>query len=137
MIENNQCENIPPTILQSQINEIKNKVNEFDKYCKEKEYYNGRRQEKIDRIIEELDNLDKTQKEALKTLLSDSECRDNSLESRIDTHDTEINDIKLTIAKIPNEIIKNMTGLLVLFTVIIGVIIWFNDILLFILSVMH
>lgn len=46
-----------------------------------------------------MDDLDRNQKEALKTLLADSECRDDTLQCKIDYHDKEINNIKVLLLK--------------------------------------
>ena len=131
--ENNPIVNF----LQTQINELKEKVNYFDDYCKKKEYNNGKRQAKIDQIIEDMDDLDRNQKEALKTLLADSECRDDTLQSKIDYHDKEINNIKVSIAEMPNKITKQIAILLSIFGGAMTVLLYLNDIIIFLISIVH
>ncbi|WP_225369217.1 hypothetical protein [Methanobrevibacter arboriphilus] len=123
--------------LQTQINELKEKVNYFDDYCKKKEYNNGKRQAKIDQIIEDMDDLDRNQKEALKTLLADSECRDDTLQCKIDYHDKEINNIKVSIAEMPNKITKQIAILLSIFGGAMTVLLYLNDIIIFLISIAH
>ena len=139
----NEClknqQQIPSTILQAQINEIKEKVNEIDDYCKNKEYYNGIRQAKIDQVIEEIDDIEKDQKRALKILLSDSEGRNNNIEKRVSDNEKDISDLKIAIFDIPNNIINKIAKLLAIFgtgiTFIVSVIMYFNDIIIFLMNI--
>ncbi len=135
--DNNNNNNPIINFLQSQINELKDKVNYFDDYCRKKEYNNGKRQAKIDQIIEDMDDLDRNQKEALKTLLADSECRDDTLQSKLDTHDREINNIKVSIAEMPNKVTKQIAILLSVFAGGMTVLLYLNDIIMFIISFTH
>ncbi|MBZ9571041.1 hypothetical protein KQY27_05755 [Methanobrevibacter sp. TMH8] len=106
---------------------------------KKKNIINGKRQVRIDQLIEDIDDLNKTQKEALKILLANSENRENNFEDRISKNEKDITDLKLPMVDIPNNIINSVAKLLPISTAIISVaisvIMYSDDIPLFLLYI--
>lgn len=109
--------------LQKEISEIKTHLQTIDEYCKEKEYHNGLRQEKINNIIEKISGLNNNQKESLKNLLNDQTILKTDLNNKIDTHEAQIREILYKIDQLPIKILKYLLGLIPLTSVIIEIII--------------
>jgi uncharacterized protein (DUF885 family) len=117
-----------PIFLENQLEELKEKYKEIDNFCKDKNFYNGQREEKINKIIEEMKDINKTQKEALKQLLIDSESRDEKISKKVDRNEKDINDIKLAIAKMPWKITKNISILFTCVSILLILVLNFQEI---------
>ena len=75
----------------------------------------------------------------MKILLSDSEGRNNNIEKRVSDNEKDISDLKIAIFDIPNNIINKIAKLLAIFgtgiTFIVSVIMYFNDIIIFLMNI--